>query len=64
MPKWKTDAVEFDVDVAWRKKVLRQGCRKPILEKIGNPEKLRFILEKSGKITLEAAKSIEPLVGP
>lgn len=55
MPKWKADATEFSVNVTYNEEKGSQiRVPKPILEKIGNPEKLKFIIDKNGKIILEA----------
>ncbi|MHB1909745.1 MAG: hypothetical protein ACYCQJ_12890 [Nitrososphaerales archaeon] len=54
MPKWKNNATEFSVNVNYNnEKGSSTRIPKPILEKIGNPEKIKFVIEKNGKIVLE-----------
>ena len=54
MPKWKADATEFSVNITYNtEKGSQIRVPKPILEKIGNPEKLKFVIDENGKIILE-----------
>lgn len=54
LPKWKSNATEFSVNITYNSEKGSQiRVPKPILEKIGNPEKLKFVIDKNGKIILE-----------
>ncbi len=46
MPKWSKDAKEFTVNVHYDEaKGSQIKMPKPILEKMGKPEKIKFIIE-------------------
>ena len=54
MPKWKSDATEFEVSVS------NDGngshvCRipKPIMEKLGEPEKIKFVIRSKSIIVIK-----------
>lgn len=56
MPKWKKDAKEFKVNVNYNEiRGYQSSIPKPIIDKLGNPEALRFII-KGNKIEIEKAK--------
>ena len=48
MPRWKKDATAFSVKVTFDGKN-SMVCRipKPILEALGNPDKLKFLIQKN-----------------
>ena len=54
-PKWKRDQKEFTVSVTYHE---NRGCQaylpKPIMELIGNPNKVRFVVQGK-KIEMRAA---------
>jgi hypothetical protein len=53
MPKWKKDATEFEVSVTHHEHRGYQAYpRKPIMEILGDPETIKFVL-KGKKIELE-----------
>lgn len=55
MPKWKADAKEFSVSVTYNEEKGSQiRVPKPLLEKLGNPEKIKFVIGKNDKIEVEA----------
>ncbi len=55
MPKWKEDAKEFSVSVTYNdEKGSQIRVPKPILEKLGNPKKIRFVIGKNDKIGVES----------
>lgn len=58
MPKWSKDATEFEVSVHYdEEKGSQVRIPKPILEKIGNPEKITFVI--SGKdVKITTSKSV------
>lgn len=50
MPKWAKDAKEFTVNIHYSdEKGSQIRVPKPILSKLGNPEKLKFVI-KNNKI--------------
>jgi hypothetical protein len=57
VPKWSKDAKEFEVSVSYNdEKGSQVRLPKPILAKLGNPERVRFVM-KDGKVEVKAAKS-------
>ena len=55
MPKWKNNATEFSVNVNYNdQKGSSTRVPKPILEKLGNPEKITFVIGKNDRIEIEA----------
>lgn len=57
MPKWKNNATEFSVNVSYNEeKGSKVNMPIPVLEKLGNPEKVTFVLDDAGKITVEASR--------
>jgi hypothetical protein len=58
MPKWKKDAKEFEVGVNYVKgRGYSSSIPKPIMELLGNPDSIKFVINKSNKIELVAGKS-------
>ncbi len=57
MPKWKEGATEFTVGVNFNEK-RGYACAipKPVIEALGEPKKLTFMLRGKGKVEIEAAK--------
>jgi hypothetical protein len=54
MPKWKEDAKEFSVSVTYNEEKGSQiRVPKPILEKLGNPERIKFVIGKNDSIGIE-----------
>jgi len=54
MPKWSKDAKEFSVSITYNaEKGSQVRVPKPILEKMGNPSRLRFIVGRTGRIEIE-----------
>lgn len=55
LPKWKKDAKEFKVNVNYNDiRGYQSSIPKPIIDKLGNPESLRFVI-KGNKIEIEKA---------
>ena len=55
MPKWKKDAKEFKVGVNFNEKRGFQGSiPKPVMEVLGTPEEVRFVI-KGKKVEVEPA---------
>jgi hypothetical protein len=60
MPKWKKDETDYSVNVSYNtEKGSKVNMPIPILEKLGNPEKITFVVDKSGKVIVEAFKAWE-----
>ena len=54
MPKWKDDAREFSVSVTYNElKGSQIRVPKPILERLGNPEKIKFVIGRNDRIEVE-----------
>jgi hypothetical protein len=55
LPKWKKDETEFTVSVTFNE---HRGYQcyipKPIIEKLGSPNKLKFIIKESNIINVTA----------
>ena len=53
--KWKKDEREFTVSVTYHE---HRGCQsylpKPIMEMLGNPKKIKFIVKDNNKIEIES----------
>ena len=49
VPKWKKGEKEFKVSITYHQ---RRGCQtylpRPIVERLGNPKTIRFIVKKKG----------------
>ena len=57
MPKWKKDAKEFEVGVNYvEKRGYSSSIPKPIMEILGNPDNIKFVINKSNKIEVVAGK--------
>lgn len=55
MPKWKKDAKEFEVNVHYSDdKGTQIRIPKPLLGKMGNPDKIKFVIKKD-KIEVESS---------
>lgn len=61
MPKWSKDATEFTVNVHYdEEKGSQVRIPKPVLEKIGNPDKITFVIDgKDVKISPTKSVSIK-----
>ena len=54
MPKWKEGATEFTVSLGENKvKGYWETVPKPIVELLGTPEKITFMVKSKGKIEVE-----------
>jgi hypothetical protein len=55
MPKWKKDQKEFKVSVTYHE---HRGCQaylpRPIMELLGTPGSIRFILRDNGKVEVRS----------
>ncbi len=55
MPKWKKDATEFSIRVSYHETRGYQAyLPRPIMEKLGDPEHIKFILKKRNKIEVQS----------
>lgn len=56
MGKWKKGERQFTVSVTYHE---HRGCQsylpKPIIEMLGNPTKIKFIIKDNNKIEIESA---------
>jgi hypothetical protein len=53
MPKWKKDETEFTVSVTYHKhRGYQSYIPKPIIEKLGNPESLKFRVNEDNEVVL------------
>ncbi|HEY7082734.1 MAG TPA: hypothetical protein VH500_23835 [Nitrososphaeraceae archaeon] len=53
MPKWKTDETEFKVSVTYHQHRGYQAyIPKPIMEMLGNPKSIKFIIKGNKRIEL------------
>jgi len=56
MPKWKSNAAEFIVSVTYNEEKGSQiRVPKPLLERMGNPSKLKFVIGRNGRIEVTGA---------
>ncbi len=54
MPKWKDGAREFSVSVTYNElKGSQIRVPKPILERLGNPERIKFVIGRNDRIEVE-----------
>lgn len=61
MPKWKKDANEFTVSVNHNEiRGYQSSIPKPVMETLGNPDKITFVVKPKNKVEVEAAKSSPP----
>jgi hypothetical protein len=59
MPKWKKDATEFVVGVNYMKdRGYQSSIPKPIMDKLGKPDSLKFVINDDKTIQLVSGKSI------
>lgn len=59
LPKWKKDAKEFKVSINYNEsRGFQSSIPKPIIEKLGNPEALKFII-KGNTVEIKKAKQGE-----
>jgi hypothetical protein len=57
MPKWKKDTKEFEVGVNYvEMRGYSSSIPKPIIEMLGNPDSIKFVITKGNKIELVAGK--------
>ena len=57
MPKWKKDTKEFEVGVNYvERRGYSSSIPKPIIEILGNPDTIKFVINKGNKIELVAGK--------
>jgi hypothetical protein len=57
MPKWKKNAKEFEVGVNYvENRGYSSSIPKPIIELLGNPDSIKFVINKGNKIELVAGK--------
>ena len=58
MPKWNKDAKEFEVSIHYdNAKGSQIRIPKPILEKIGNPDKVKFIINGKNVTVIPSKKT-------
>ena len=61
MPKWKKDAKEFEVSINYvDKRGYSSSIPRPIIEILGNPETIKFIIQEGDKSVI--VKSGKPLL--
>jgi hypothetical protein len=59
MPKWKKDATEFVVGVNYMKdRGYQSSIPKPIMDKLGKPDSLKFVINDDKTIQLVSGKSV------
>ncbi len=57
MPKWKEDATEFTVRVTHNpKRGYQSSLPKPMMQKLGNPDYIKFIFKDKNKIEVQSDK--------
>jgi hypothetical protein len=57
LTRWKKDEKEFPVSVSWHKtRGYQCYIPTPIMEELGDPDSIRFIKVKKGKIEVEPVK--------
>ena len=58
MPKWKKDTKEFEVGVNYvENRGASSSIPKPIIEMLGNPESINFIVKENNEVALVSGKS-------
>ena len=58
MPKWKKDANEFTVSVNHNEtRGYQSSIPKPVMETLGNPDKITFLVRAKNKVEVQAAKN-------
>jgi hypothetical protein len=57
LPKWKKDANEFTVSVNHHEiRGYQSSIPKPVMETLGNPDKITFIVKPKKKVEVVAGK--------
>jgi len=55
MPKWKKNATEFTVGVNYyEKRGYQSSIPKPIIEFLGTPGRITFVITKKGKVEIKS----------
>lgn len=58
MPKWKKDTKEFEVGVNYvENRGASSSIPKPIIEMLGKPESIKFIVKENNEVALVSGKS-------
>jgi hypothetical protein len=58
LPKWKKDANEFTVGVNHNEiRGYQSSIPKPVMETLGNPDKITFVVKPKNKVEVQAAKT-------
>ena len=58
MPKWKKDTKEFEVGVNYvENRGASSSIPKPIIEMLGNPESIKFLVKENNEVALVSGKS-------
>ena len=58
LPKWKKDANEFTVSVNHNtRRGYQSSIPKPVMQTLGNPEKITFVLRPKKKVEIVVRKS-------
>lgn len=61
MPKWKKDANQFTVSVNHNEtRGYQSSIPKPVMETLGNPDKITFVVKPKKKVEVLAARSEYP----
>jgi hypothetical protein len=61
MPKWKKDTKEFEVGVNYvENRGYSSSIPKPIIELLGNPDSIKFVIREGNKIELLSGKKPYP----
>lgn len=58
MPKWKKDTKEFEVGVNYyENRGYSSSIPKPIIEMLGNPESIKFVVNDNNEVAVVSGKS-------
>ena len=58
MPKWKKDTKEFEVGVNYvENRGYSSSIPKPIIEMLGNPESIKFVVKDNNEVALVSGKT-------
>ena len=58
MPKWKKDTKEFEVGVNYvENRGASSSIPKPIIEMLGNPKSIKFIVNDNNEVALVSGKT-------
>jgi len=61
MPKWKKDATEFTVSVNHNEtRGYQSSIPKPVMDTLGNPDKITFVIKPKKKVEVRSEPSKEP----